>query len=272
MIRCKPLLGTYVEISTNDSNQDSLAIDLAFSAIEQVQLLMGFHDPQSELTRINCRAHLEPIHIHPWTARVLTTAQEIYQFSDGLFNCGIGQHLMKHGVLPKIHTSKHKQFGGIESLHFVSPLRIQSHLPLCLDLGGIAKGFAVDMAVQRLQEAGAGSGYVNAGGDIRVFGENSHPIHIRNPSNPSQYIHLGQLQDGAIATSGLYFAKQGYKAKGHMIHPITRKSVNFSGSYSVITQECLYADALTKVVSLSGDVVHPCLQRFTAQAIRMTAP
>ncbi|OYY57210.1 MAG: ApbE family lipoprotein [Polynucleobacter sp. 24-46-87] len=271
MKRCKPLLGTYVEIACDDGNENDLTVEAAFNAIETVQSLMGFHNLQSELSRINRKAHREFIAIHPWTAKVLAVAQEMHQRSGGLFNCGIGQHLIEKGLLPQSTWMKQQQFGGIENIHFIAPCIVQSSVPICLDLGGIAKGFAVDVAVQALQEAGIQSGCVNAGGDMRVFGASPQSIHIRNPSNPSQCISLGQLQDGAIATSALYFTEQDYISKSFMINPLTSQSMDFSGSYSVIAPECIYADALTKVISLSGDVLHPCLEQFSAQAIWMTA-
>jgi len=81
MIRCKPLLGTYVEISTNDispQNSESIAnhaIDRAFDAIELVQKLMGFHSPDSELSKINQRSHLDILGVHEWTFKVLSAAK-----------------------------------------------------------------------------------------------------------------------------------------------------------------------------------------------------
>jgi thiamine biosynthesis lipoprotein len=65
MIRCKPLLGSYVEISTPNGRHFVNAIENAFLAIEEVQVLMGFHNPESELSCINARCHLEAIRIHP---------------------------------------------------------------------------------------------------------------------------------------------------------------------------------------------------------------
>ena len=70
MLRCKPLLGTFVEISINqDDGQE--AIDNAFAAIQNVHDLMGFHDPESELSQINRSAHMEVVEIHPWTTQVI---------------------------------------------------------------------------------------------------------------------------------------------------------------------------------------------------------
>lgn len=268
MMRCKPLLGTFVEISTPDEGRFSNAIENAFLAIEEVQALMSFHHPDSELTQINTRSHLEAVRIHPWTAKVLMIAQEMNLHSGGLFNCGIGHCLVDSGLLPR-NLDAADYFGGIEHLQFLEPTLVRSDLPLCLDLGGIAKGFAVDVAVNALQYAGALSGSVNAGGDIRVFGNKAQDIQVRNPDHPHEVIYLGNLREGAIATSSLYFAKRDRASPSYLVNPINREHIEFSDSYSVIADQCVYADALTKVVCLSGNIHHPCLAHFYAQAINI---
>ncbi len=268
MIRCKPLLGTFVEICTPDEERFSHAIENAFLAIEEVQTLMSFHNSESELSQINARCHLEAIRIHPWTTKIMTIAQEIHLRSGGLFNCGIGHRLVASGLLPR-HFDRADQFGGIEHLQFLGPTLVRSDLPLCLDLGGIAKGFAVDLAVDVLQCAGIPSGLVNAGGDLRVFGGEAQLIQIRNPANPYEVISLGNMSEGAIATSSLYFVKRDKTSISFMVNPINHEHIEFSESYSVIADQCVYADALTKVVSISGNTNHPCLGQFSAKAIKI---
>jgi thiamine biosynthesis lipoprotein len=144
-------------------------------------------------------------------------------------------------------------------------------MPLCLDLGGIAKGFAVDLAVNILQSAAVPAGLVNAGGDLRVFGNEAQDIHVRNPTSPSMVINLGNMREGAIATSSLYFARWDKNSKSYMVNPINHEHIEFSDSYSVIADQCIYADALTKVVSISGNTNHPCLGHFSAQAIKISS-
>ena len=90
--RCQALLGTFVEISI-EQDHSLISLDDAFEAIKQIQDLMSFHEPLSELNHINRYAHLKTIQIHPWTAEVLKIAQDIHEQSDGLFNCGIGQRI-----------------------------------------------------------------------------------------------------------------------------------------------------------------------------------
>ena len=272
MIRCKPLLGTFVEIRVEDALQADIALDEAFLAIELVQFLMGFHNPESQLSQINSRSYLEPVRIHPWIAAILTIAKDIQLQSHGIFNCGIGHLLIEAGLLPKHVLLGDHIFGGVEDLLFIEPNLVHSKIPLCLDLGGIAKGYAVDKAVEVLIANGIASGSVNAGGDIRVFGEHSQDIQIRNPASPNQLIQIGSMKSGAIATSSLYFAKRDANeanANSYMVNPINQEHIEFSESYSVIASKCVYADALTKVVSISGNIKHPCLSHFSAQAIRI---
>lgn len=270
MIRCKPLLGTFVEIMIEHESTSSKVLDHAFLSIELIQSLMGFHNPNSDLSRINSRVHLEGVRIHPWTAEVLTIAQDIHLQSKGVFNCGIGHRLVEAGLLPKHFNHGTHLFGGLEDLQFIGPNLVRSRLPLCLDLGGIAKGYAVDKAVEVLLANGAQSGSVNAGGDIRVFGNRAQDIQIRNPSNPHELIQIGSMSTGAIATSSLYFAKRNANEKSFMVNPLTQQHIVFSDSYSVIANECVYADALTKVVSISRNTQHPCLSHFSAQAIKIS--
>ena len=272
MIRCKPLLGTFVEISIHTAClSQERAIDKAFAAIKNVQDLIGFHNPQSELSKINAQSYLQKIEIHPWTAHVLRVASEIYDHSHGLFNCGIGHRLVAAGLLPNNLDLEQHQFGGIEDLQFVNAHTVFSLKPLCLDLGGIAKGFAVDIAISSLLSDGIESGCVNAGGDLRVFGSEAQAIQIRNPAAPSELIHIGTLEHGAIATSSLYFSKRQQQSMSYVINPFTQEHIDFSGSYSVIANECIYADALTKVLAISGQMDHPCFDHFSAQAIRIAA-
>lgn len=271
MTRCKPLLGTFVEI-TLDQDTNLKAIDHAFAAIEKIQGLMGFHQADTELNHINRYAHTRAVDIHPWTSQVLRIAKQVHHHSRGLFNCGIGHRLVAAGLLPRHIGFTNHHLGGIEDICFLTPELITSSRPVCLDLGGIAKGFAVDMAVKILISEGLTSGIVNAGGDLRVFGETFKQIQIRNPKNPSELIEIAALKNAAIATSSLYFSNRDGQ-ESYLINPLakTEADVHFqsSESYSILAKECVYADALTKVLALSKQTHHPCFAKFSAQAIRI---
>lgn len=271
MRRCQPLLGTFVEISIAEQGADQ-AIQSAFDQIKKVEQLMSFHDARSELSIINAQVHCKSIRVHPWTAQILRIAQDLHIHSGGLFNCGIGHRLIAAGLLPKHINFASHGIGGIEDLYFIDYDRICSLRPLCLDLGGVAKGFAVDQAVKALIKEGVSSGIVNAGGDLRVFGNQPQTIYLRNPQLPQNLIEFGSLSNGAIATSALYFARRDQQYS-HIINPLAKIDIDiheqFSGSYSVLAKECVYADALTKVLALSRQGHHPCFARYGAQAIQI---
>lgn len=272
MKRCRPLLGTFVEVTVPEENNEA-AINCAFSEIEKVQNLMSFHDPQSMLSKINRQAHLGPVTVDAWTAQILTIAQDIHAHSGGLFNCGVGHRLIASGLLPNTLNIHQHDFGGIEDLYFIDQETVSSLRPLCLDLGGIAKGFAVDVAINALLKEGIDSGLVNAGGDLRVIGDLPQTIYLRNPQAPSQLFEIGTLSNGAIATSGLYFSARD-KHSSHIIHPFKKTAFDIEEhclvSYSILANECVYADALTKVLALSQNQNHPCFEHYSAQAIRIS--
>ncbi len=269
--RCKPLLGTFVEISIEEDQFHS-AIQYAFAAIEKIQALMGFHNPHSELNRINRLSHKQAIDIHPWTAQVLRVAKQVHRESQGLFNCGIGHRLVAAGLLPRHIDYHNHDLGGIEDVYFLSSELMTSSRPICLDLGGIAKGFAVDMAVRILRSEGVLSGAVNAGGDLKVFGDNPRPIHLRNPHDPTKLYNIGNLQNTALATSSIYFARRSQQTS-HLINPLaideSHRFIQNHDSYSILAKDCIYADALTKVLAISQQIDHPCYAKFSAQAIRI---
>src|SRR5215470_2657618 len=85
MRRARALLGTLVEIAAEGLPDSSLdrAVDAAFSAVELVHKLMSFHDPDSDLSRLNRRAAIEPVEVHPWTARVIRRALALFHATDG---------------------------------------------------------------------------------------------------------------------------------------------------------------------------------------------
>ena len=267
MMRCKPMLGTYVEIQINEaqmgltSRQLQLAMNEAFASISLVQSLMGFHDPYSELSMVN---RLEPnrsLEIHQWTEKVLKTAQLICQESHGLFDCGVGRQLVYQKLLP-LHQINHapSDQSSILSIQFLGNQVICLTQPVCLDLGGIAKGFAVDEAVRALKLCGIQNGIVNAGGDLRVFGKQSHTVLLRSPRRANELIQVGSLKEGAMATSS-----------NHTIFHPQKGITPVQGSYSVIAKECIHADALTKVLALSQDTRHPIFQNYGAESLWLPA-
>ena len=119
-----------------------------------------------------------------------------------------------------------------------------------LDVGGIGKGFAVDMAVEELKSCGVKSGIVDAGGDLRTFGTPKHggkwKIGIRHPRQAGKFYGTLSLTECAVATSGDY--QQFFEVEGKRYHHIIDPATGYPAaaecvSATVVTKNCLEADA-----------------------------
>jgi thiamine biosynthesis lipoprotein len=138
-----------------------------------------------------------------------------------------------------------------------------------VDLGGIAKGFAVDRAVEALKNNGVTAGIVNAGGDLRTFGAASQLVYVRHPAEPRRFTGAVRLRDGALATSGVYFQRRRFRGKylGPLIDGRTGRSVLELTSVSVAAAECMTADALTKIVFALREEAAGLVAQYCADAL-----
>ncbi|MBH5396410.1 FAD:protein FMN transferase [Bradyrhizobium sp. CNPSo 4010] len=259
MRRARPLLGTIVEIEVDGVAQADAerAIARAFEAVSLVQRLMSFHDAGSDIGRINREAFRRPVAVHPWTARVLYHAAAFHAASNGLFDCAVGFELMRRGLLPS-NDLDHICDGDFSAVRLLEDRSVRLTAPVAIDLGGIAKGYAVDRAIASLRAAGVRRATVNAGGDLRVMGEIDQPIHVHVPGQG--LLQAGFLRNGAIATSS---STATVGRRGALDSP---GSTTDRRAYSVVAASCIVADALTKILVQSGEPQHPCFARFGATA------
>src|SRR5438128_1192967 len=189
MRRARPLLGTLVDIRIDAEGASEIAIAAAFAEIAHCHARMSAHSAHSDLARIALATPGHAIRVDPRTWDVLFLAQRIAQASNGLFDVTVAPHLAAAGYLPAMpRKACSAHWWDLECLH---EQRIRVRRPLALDLGGIAKGYAVDRAVDVLRAQGIVSGCVNAGGDLRVFGRDAEPVHVRHPGGPGTLIPLG---------------------------------------------------------------------------------
>ncbi len=228
---------------------------------------MSFHDPASELSRLNRSAHRAPQRVHAWTYRVLRLAARLHRESAGVLDPAIAPRLVAAGLLPR-----HPGFPPVDPRATMGDVDLQCDLhvhfrkPMWLDLGGIAKGFAVDAAVVMLRKNGVRAGSVNAGGDLRVFGKEAQVVYRRDSMRPAHSRPLGLLRNGACATSGGYFTDRAPR-QWATFDPRNGKRCS-RGSISVIAPRCIIADALTKIAALApGSSSRALLHRYRAQAL-----
>ncbi|HQR96958.1 FAD:protein FMN transferase [compost metagenome] len=255
----RPLLGTFVTIRAEGaaaSAQVESAVESAFRAIARVDGLMSFHRRSSDIGRLNCARPGSILRVHGWTYQVLREALRLWQWSGGVFDCNVGASLMRFGQLPKNTPGKSvRRFPYGEAICLRNDRSVKLNARVALDLGGIAKGFAVDQAVEVLQAHGMKSGLVNAGGDLRTFGAASQPVWLRCPDDPYQAQLIGTLTNGAIATSASYFTdtnRPGGAASSAIVNARRERIVTITNSVSVIARNCLLADGLTKIAILHG--------------------
>lgn len=247
--RLRPLLGTFVEIAVvGEGFQKELAVNEAFKVIEKVHHLLSFHDPRSDLSILN-QSFGKEVTIHPLSARVLHLAKLMTRTSGGLFNFSVGGKLIELGVLPRHSNQPFLQSGDWTDL-VIKGQKVQLKRPVQITLDGIAKGYAVDLAVFLLKRQGMKSGWVNAGGDLRIFGHVSLPVLIRKISG--QIEPIGSFENTALASSESSLSVE-ERFPGKII------SVNAGalreGSWTVKSRFAWKADALTKVAALSPQAV-----------------
>ncbi|PKB14936.1 thiamine biosynthesis lipoprotein [Novosphingobium kunmingense] len=243
--RCQPLLGTLVEITVPDAGAG--AIDGAFAAIAQVQTRMSFHDEDSDLAMLRNAGPGEAVEVAPETLEVLGIALELHRNTNGLFDVTIGRELVRDGFLPQPEGPEASHCSGTSAdIEIVDDRRVRCHEPMLIDLGGIAKGFAVDRAVAALEAAGVTEGLVNAGGDLRMFGARDWTVGLRDGDGKVR--ERIALADCAIASSAN--AGSSHRRQSRLFAPhfgAGRAPVAVPTRVSVIADRCVIADALTKV-------------------------
>jgi FAD:protein FMN transferase len=281
--RARPLLGTLVDIrvEARDAGLAQRAVAAAFAEIAAIHRLMSFHEIGSDLARLNRARPGELVPVDARTAEVLHCAEALRIESEGAFDCAVADALVAAGWLPAMPEAKDEE-RETSARGRVTVTRGAA----TLDLGGIAKGYAVDRAIELLLGLGVSSALVNAGGDLRHVGADAVTIHLRDPADPSRLVAALALRDRALASSassGLAGAgaAQVSPASGgpagvgraHMprhsslIDPRRRQSLGANAGVSVTAPRCMIADALTKVVLVTGDLRHPMLIAHDAEVV-----
>ena len=245
--RARPLLGTLVELGVLAATPDpAAALAAGFDAITGLQQALSRFDDDSDLARFARLPAGASLLLRPAGARALRAAQALRQASGGQFDISLGSAPAGWRCQG---ARLYKLSCGVQ-----------------LDLGGIAKGLAVDDAVRALRRAGCAAGWVNAGGDLRVFGSATLALQLRDEQHGGVQT-IGSLADGAFATSH-YGAGSRSRLHGPASPalPGAPRAATAPTHVSVAAPRCLWADALTKIVALSGDADHPLLARLGARA------
>jgi thiamine biosynthesis lipoprotein len=206
--------------------------------------------------------------VHPHTCEVLRQAISFSASTDGCFDITVGAELVEWELLPRradIGNASHGVDGSWRDIELLPDNRVVFHRPLCVDLGGIAKGFAVDRATECLRAHGALQTVVNAGGDIRVQGKDAEPIRLGAESSMDTMPVL-ELTDGSVASSCGHLQRRWHsgRVRGPHVDGVYRSPAPTDRFVCVVAERCVIADALTKVVMAQGAESAAVLRQFGA--------
>jgi thiamine biosynthesis lipoprotein len=260
------IMGTrcVVELWSTDRARGQAAIDAVFTEFRRIDALMSTYKPESELSRVNAAAATTPVPVSRELYDLLATSIEYSKLTRGAFDvtyASVG-YLYDYrarvhpdaaaiaAALPGIDYRHIELLPGTQSVRFRRP-------GVRIDLGGIAKGYAVDRGIAVLQGLGIERAMVNAGGDTRIIGDRlGRPwiVGIRHPDDETKVVLRIPLTDTAMSTSGdyeRYFEEDGVRYH-HILDPKTGRSAGKVRSVTIIAATATRTDALTKSVFVMG--------------------
>jgi thiamine biosynthesis lipoprotein len=264
--RDEAIMGTaiHVELWSDDRATGVLAIDAVMEEMHRIDRAMSPFKPASELSRINREAAAGAVPVSEEMFLLLARAIEFSELSDGAFDityAGAG-HLYDYRERIKPSDAALKRAGeavGWRHLILDRAARTVRYARegVRIDLGGFAKGHAVDNGAAILARRGVGHAIVTAGGDSRVLGDRrGRPwtIGVRHPRRAGEVVALLPLEDVAISTSGDYerfFEADGVRCH-HVLDPKTGKSPSHLHSVTILAADGLTTEALSKSLFVMG--------------------
>ena len=269
--RARPLLGTTVSIRVEGLGeaQTHSAIDEAFAEVALVHRLMSFQERDSDISRLNRDACDATQEVHPATFEVLYWARRIAEASNGAFDITIAPKLVEWGLLPappcRYQPDPQASWRDVELGNDYSSVRFRR--PLWIDVSGIAKGYAVDRAIECIRRFGARQACVNAGGDLRVLGSDEERVALQLPM-PAGALPVLNIQNAAVASSSGHIAARFCNGDmgGPHVDAQRGAAVPINRFACVVAETCLIADALTKPVLALAAESEGLLRKFGALA------
>lgn len=261
MRKTKIYMDTIVDIrvvTKKSAEETEEKINRAFHSFQKVEQACSRFASSSELMQA-CQNVGKPVEISPLLFQPLMFALEVAKLTDGLFDPTIGKVMEKNGFNRHYLTGDVIESSADESVTFRDiVLDLQTRTltlkkPMVIDLGAVAKGFAIDLAAHELRDF---TGFVvNAGGDLFAGGvdESGKPwqIGIQHPFQEGGVIETVEISNEAICTSGSYERKNlTHPEVHHLVDPKTRHSPNEWISCSIIAPFAMMADAISTIAFL----------------------
>ena len=264
--REEAIMGTrcVVELWSADRAKGDAAIDAVFAEFRRIDASMSTYKPDSELSRVNAAAALGPVPISRELYDLLATSIEYSRLTGGAFDVTYASVGYLYDYRAHVHPDAGQiaaALAGIDYRHIELDPATHSvrfgRAGVRIDLGGIAKGYAVDRGIAILQGLGIERAMVNAGGDTRIIGDRlGRPwiVGTRHPDDERRVVLRIPLTDTAMSTSGdyeRYFEEDGVRYH-HILDPRTGRSASKVRSVTVIAPTATRTDALTKSVFVMG--------------------
>jgi FAD:protein FMN transferase len=264
--RDEAIMGTaiHVELWCDDPRQGEAATAAVMDEMHRIDRAMSPYKANSELSRINREAGKRAVPLSEEMFGLIDRALQFSQQTDGAFDisfAAVGQlYDYRLGVRPTAEElAQARDLVGYKGLALDPPTRSLrfAREGMRIDLGGFAKGHAVDRAALLLQRRGITHAMVSAGGDSRVMGDKrGRPwsVAIRDPRREGQHVAVLPLEDVSISTSGDYerFFDAGAERVHHLIDPFTGLSPQHVHSVTVLAPDGLTSEALSKAVFVMG--------------------
>jgi thiamine biosynthesis lipoprotein len=262
--RTQLLMGTTVSIEAAGIDPAGLerAITAAFAEMARIETLMSPHQPDSDVSRLTAATHAAAV--APETAEVIALGLQIAHRSGGAFDLTLGRLKTLWGIeteTPRVpapaELAAALQGTGPGALSVSGQQITKSSPQLAIDLGGIAKGYAVDRAIATLRAHGVSSAAVNAGGDIGLLGsKQGRPwrVAVQHPRQASSVLVTLEAADRAVVTSGDYerYFEHGGHRYHHLFDPQTGYPADRCQSVTVLAPRAVLADALATALFVLG--------------------
>ncbi len=238
--------------------------DEIFAEMVRLDVMMSPFRADSEISFINNNASTETIEVSEEIAKVIARSLYFSKISNGAFDITFASIGYRYDYRKRVKPSDQlieSSLPSIDYRHIIlnnNTLRFD-HAGVRIDLGGIAKGYAVDRAIEIARRCGIGEALISAGGDTRVLGrKRGKPwiIGIQHPRKENELALVLPLSDTAISTSGDYqrfFIRDGQRIH-HIINPSTGKSATASWSATVTGPDAMTTDALSTTIFVLGAV------------------
>lgn len=265
--RSVPVMGTIAELAvvTRDERAGHAALTAAAEELHAVDRMMSRFRADSDIGRANAAANLGPVAVDARTALVVSEALHWAGTTGSSFDPALGRVVDLWDVAHRSSPPDHDAFARLAGRRLYRHVGIDryrghdavvfSDADVALDLGGIAKGYGVDRAVQAMRDWGVTAGLVNVGGDLYALGSppdgDGWRVGIRSGTDPSRLAGTVVLRDRAVATSGdyeQYFEHSGRRYH-HLLDPATG-APRFTRTHSltVAADTCMCADAAATAV------------------------